>query len=93
MICTSKDFKRVDQQRLNIIPLHFDDGHLMTVDREDEARVTRDGHQAESVAVVMWYAENVAARLSGHELTVVHAEHSQQQGKRYWDRPDSDLCH
>lgn len=78
VICTSKDFKRVDQERLNVIPLHFDDRHLMTVDRENEARVARDGHQAESVAVAKLCAENaVLARTSGHELTAILSEHSQ----------------
>ena len=95
IICTSKDFQRVDQKRLNVIPLHFDDRHFMSVNGEDEARIARDGHQAESVAVVTLCAasENVAlARTSGHELTAVLSEHSPQQGKR-WYHPGSCPCH
>ena len=54
---TNKDHQRIDQQRLNVLTLHFDHRELMTVDREVESWVARDRNQAESVTDLMGYVK------------------------------------
>lgn len=45
----NKDLKRINQQRLDVLAIYFDHGELVAVDGEDETRVARDRHEAESV--------------------------------------------
>ena len=65
----------------------------MSVNGEDEARIAREGRHAESVAVVIWCAENVPTETSCHELTALLSEHSQQQAERRQNRHNSYPCH
>ena len=52
-IRTCKYPERVDQQGLVVLAVNLDNRHLMTINREGEIRVARNGDQAESVAI--WY--------------------------------------
>jgi len=48
---TNKNLKGIDQQRLDVLTIHFDHGKVVAVDGEDEARIARDRHETESVTV------------------------------------------
>ena len=42
-ILTCKYLERVDQQRLVVLAVNLDNRHLMTINREGESWVARDG--------------------------------------------------
>jgi hypothetical protein len=48
---TCEYLDRVHRQRLVVLSVDLDDGHVVSVDRENEVRVARNGHQAETITV------------------------------------------
>ncbi len=67
---TNKNLKGIDQQRLNVLTIHFDHGKVVAVDGEDEARIARDRHETESVTVGTQYV-NPGLRYSSRKTPTV----------------------
>ena len=59
-IRTCKYLERVDQQGLVVLAVNLDNRHLMTVNREGESWVARDGDQAESVAILYQILDHIS---------------------------------
>ena len=59
-IRTCKYLERVDQQGLVVFAVNLDNRHLMTVNREGESWVARDGDQAESVAILYQILDHIS---------------------------------
>ena len=48
---TGEDLNLVNAQGLGADRVRLDDGHIVTINREREVRVARDGDKAEAVAI------------------------------------------
>ena len=88
---TCKYLERVDQQGLVVFAINLDNRHLMTINREVEIRVARDGNQAESVAI--WYQTLYQISILGVRilLTATQKLHSPRRGL-HLDRLSNGLC-
>ena len=88
---TCKYLERVDQPRLVVLAINLDNRHLMTINREVESWVARDGDQAESVAIWYQILNHISILAVTISLTATQKLHSPRRGL-HSDRLSNGLC-
>ena len=86
-IRTCKYPERVDQQGLVVLAVNFDNRHLMTIYREGEIRVARNGDQAESVAIWYHISDHISILGVRTSLTATQLLHSPRRDLQSDRRP------